>query len=633
MKSKLLAIALVFISVTTWASDGKYEYRLDLTRVVDDKVYVELSTPDVSESEIIFYMPKMIPGTYAIEDYGRFVSDFQAFDKKGRSLTVTKSGTNSWTISKANKMVKISYWIQDTFHSSLEGPDIFEPAGTNIEENTNFVINSSGFFGYFDSMKELEYNVQIVRPDNFYGSTGLIPVTSNAELTGAFSMEDRSFDDKSRVDHFRTSRYDDLVDSPIMYCEPDTVVMNVGGATVLVSSYSPNSAVSAKQIGNTIEEILIAQKNYLGGTLPVDKYAFIFYFIEEQVMMYGALEHSYSSFYYMPEMAIEDMNQQLRDFAAHEFFHIVTPLNVHSEEIGFFDFNDPKMSKHLWLYEGMTEYFAGNAQVKNQIIDVEEYIDIIRTKMLQSQGFNDTLAFTELSLGALDLHEDQYYNVYLKGALIGMCLDILLRDLSDGAYGTQELLADLSKEYGKDNSFKDDELFDKITELTYPEVRVFFANYVEGKLPLPYKETFEKVGINFESDGVYMDYSLGITQANIGIDMESGKIFIQNEEGLDAQGKALGLKDGDVLMKINGEDMPQMGPDLQNFIIDVLISMGEKEAYTMTVLRKNEAEEAEEVMLSTTPILVERNLPYVMTPNEAASPKAVATRAAWLGLE
>ena len=128
IKSKFFAIALVFISVTTWATDGKYEYRLDLTRVVDDKVYVELSTPEVSESEIVFYMPKMIPGTYAIEDYGRFVSDFQAFDKKGRALPVTKSGTNSWTISKANKMVKISYWIQDTFHSSLEGPDIFEPA-------------------------------------------------------------------------------------------------------------------------------------------------------------------------------------------------------------------------------------------------------------------------------------------------------------------------------------------------------------------------------------------------------------------------------------------------------------------------------------------------------------------------
>jgi predicted metalloprotease with PDZ domain len=41
----------------------------------------------------------------------------------------------------------------------------------------------------------------------------------------------------------------------------------------------------------------------------------------------------------------------------HEFFHIVTPLSIHSKEIQDFDYND-KMSEHLWMYEGVTEYFA-----------------------------------------------------------------------------------------------------------------------------------------------------------------------------------------------------------------------------------------------------------------------------------
>ncbi len=86
------------------------------------------------------------------------------------------------------------------------------------------------------------------------------------------------------------------------------------------------------------------------------------------------LEHSYSSLYYMPEMPIEEMNQQLRDFAAHEFFHIVTPLTIHSKEIQDFDFNNPKMSQHLWMYEGMTEYFAGSVQVKYDLISPEQYL-------------------------------------------------------------------------------------------------------------------------------------------------------------------------------------------------------------------------------------------------------------------
>ena len=79
----------------------------------------------------------------------------------------------------------------------------------------------------------------------------------------------------------------------------------------------------------------------------------------------------------MPEYSIDYMNQQLRDFAAHEFFHIVTPLNIHSEQIQPFNFTNPEMSRHLWLYEGMTEYFAGNAQVKAGLITIDEYIGMI----------------------------------------------------------------------------------------------------------------------------------------------------------------------------------------------------------------------------------------------------------------
>jgi len=46
--------------------------------------------------------------------------------------------------------------------------------------------------------------------------------------------------------------------------------------------------------------------------------------------------------------------------------------------------------------------------------------------------FKDDLPFTELSAKCLAEHKDQHYNVYQKGALIGMCLDIQLRNLSIG---------------------------------------------------------------------------------------------------------------------------------------------------------------------------------------------------------
>ena len=37
-------------------------------------------------------------------------------------------------------------------------------------------------------------------------------------------------------------------------------------------------------------------------------------------------------------------------------------------------------------------------------------------------------------------------------------------------------MRDHGKEYGMNRSFNDDELFDKIAALTYPEIRTFFRN-------------------------------------------------------------------------------------------------------------------------------------------------------------
>ena len=161
------------------------------------------------------------------------------------------------------------------------------------------------------------------------------------------------------------------------------------------------------------------------------------------------------------------------------------------------------------MYEGVTEYSAGHVQVKHGLMELEDYLNVLEGKIVQSQSFKDDLPFTKLSKLCLDEHEDQYQNVYQKGALIGMALDIKLRKLSGGEYGVQDLMQDLAKFYGKETSFKDDELFDKIVSLTFPEVREFFQTYVAGPNPLPYKELFKDVGLLFIEAGTVEQMTMG----------------------------------------------------------------------------------------------------------------------------
>ena len=46
-------------------------------------------------------MPKLIPGTYTISDFGRFISEFQALDNDENALSVDRLSINSWKIGEA----------------------------------------------------------------------------------------------------------------------------------------------------------------------------------------------------------------------------------------------------------------------------------------------------------------------------------------------------------------------------------------------------------------------------------------------------------------------------------------------------------------------------------------------------
>lgn len=634
MRFSVLFTVLLFTSLYGFTQSKKetaYQYTVDLTNVVDDKINVQLAAPAIKSEEITFYLPKIVPGTYSIADYGRFVSNLQAFDKKGRALPVEHINDNAWKIKNASRLVKVSYTVDDTYDTELTADPIFQPAGTNIEAGKNFILNTSGFFGYFEGMKNIPFTFRVIRQKDFYGSTGLI-ADKTGEPIGKLSKEKDPATADKRVDIFTAENYDRLIDSPLMYSKADTAVINVGNTEVLIASYSPNAKITAKQIAESVGEVLQAQKEYLGGKLPVEKYAFIFYFTDEQVTSYGALEHSYSSFYYMPEATIEEMNQQLRDFVAHEFFHIVTPLTIHSEEIHNFDFNDPKMSKHLWLYEGVTEYFAGNVQVKYGLITPEEYLNVLREKMFTASQFLDTVAFTDISKFALDQYKDQYYNVYMKGALIGMCLDIKLRKLSGGKYGMQNLVTDLGKKFGKSKAFQDDQLFAEITALTYPEIGEFLNQYVAGDEPLPLAEIFGLVGVQFAPELITEELSLGLEVPALTLTTVNQKprLAIANIDALNEQGKAVGFENGDIPVKLNGEDFPDYGPDLQSFIIKQQQSLKEGNTLSYVVLRKNEAGEERNVELKAPLKPIEYANRFVIAFDENATPEQLATRKAWI---
>lgn len=274
---------------------------------------------------------------------------------------------------------------------------------------------------------------------------------------------------------------------------------------------------------------------------------------ENDAKGFGALEHPTATTVVLPElMSKEELVKSMMDVVSHEFFHIVTPLSIHSKEIQYFDYNEPKMSEHLWMYEGVTEYFANLFQINQGLITEEDFYSRISDQMELAAAMNDTMSFTTMSANVLQQpYKDQYINVYQKGSLIGMCLDIIIREKSNGEKGILDLMQKLTDEYGVSKPFNDNELFAKITTLTYPEVGEFLTKYVAGTSPIPYVAYFAKVGVTKSTVKSPSNVFLKGQIPYITVNPETKEIVVIPNIELNDFYTTLDLKGGDIIMSIN----------------------------------------------------------------------------------
>lgn len=612
MKKTLLILFTAFCTLSQ--AQDSYTIQLDLTKASDDRLPVVINVPAISEETVEYHMPKVVPGTYSISDFGRFVDNFKALDAEGNELEVKNISTNRWSIKNATKLSQITYWIEDSFDdfTGYGNNRLFEPGGLSIEADKGvYVLNTFGFVGYIDNYKFKPFELTIVHDEEVKGATSL-KLNSSTSTSDTYSAENYNF----------------LADAPIMYSKPDMATKNIAGAEILVSVYSPNNVLSAEDVMNNIVELMEAQAKYLGGELPVDRYAYLIYLFDSQTISgsFGALEHSYSSLYTLPEMDPQRISQTVKDVAAHEFFHIVTPLNIHSEEIHDFNYIEPEMSQHLWLYEGVTEYSSQHVQVKYDLFGLDDFLIEMRNKMSQQDRYNVDIPYTEFSENILEpKNERRYGDVYAGGALIAWCLDLTIIKSTNGEKDLQSVLRELSKQYGPMKAFKDEDLFGEIEKLTNAEVGSFLKKYVGGKEKLPYSKILGWAGFKYAPENNEMVITAGKFTPGLNDDEE---IFVSSADNLNDFGKDLGLQRGDILLKWNGDEIT-----VETFsdVIQSYYSEAEAGDKVTVLVRREVKGKTKEVKLKAKAKKVKSSQKHMLQEMESLSPDQQVVRSAWLG--
>lgn len=486
---------LVFsFAVFVFVAQAQNKFEIDLRQCSSDVLTVSYSlTAAPASDQVRFYFPATVPGTYSTLNYGRFIKSFQALDEGGKALPVKKEGTTAYSITGAKGLSRIIYTVEDIMDQSVKKDPIFQPASTNFDCNKNFFLNNGAIFGFIEGEEGKPLVIDIKKPETLYGASSL-PLVASSPESQRFTARD----------------YHQLVDCPIMFSKPDTAQFYVNTTKVTISVFDVQGKPRARQFYQALKRDMEAIAAVLPA-LPVEDYTFIIFVDDHRelgkaingkmgffkklrlAMEYrnfgvGALEHGNSSTYYLadlgdvniPEASLEN---QLTEAAIHEFMHIVTPLGLHSQLLGNFNYISPKMSKHLWLYEGVTEYLAKYIKYKGGVYDEAEFLSTMSKKFAEGVKFPVTeMSFTEMSANVLEKkYYDQYLQVYDRGAALAMLLDGEIRRLTQGQKTLLDVVLVLNARYGAEKSFDEDSFFDEFSAEVHPELRKFFSNYVEGK--------------------------------------------------------------------------------------------------------------------------------------------------------
>jgi len=542
---KLLLVGILLLQhLPATSGQPSVFYHIDLTHIEADSFYVRASLNGFPCDTAVLVFAATAPGTYQRIDAGRFVGSFRAYDARNKILEVRHPAAGIFQISPARELASLEYRVRDSF-GSADGRLSISPDEGSVLEMHGAILNAQMVCGYFRGFQSAPLAIDFQYPPGWTVGCAL----PNEEGT------------------FNAASFDGLVDSPFLFGELSRASFSLGGTRFDVFALSERHLIQAPILVDTLRRISQSVARFLDG-FPVPRYTFLFYF--RRGIPFSAMEHHHSSIYGIPEDSVGPAMGKLVETVPHEMLHLITPLNVRSEVIEKFDFEFPRASRHIWFYEGMTEWAASMLLVRSGLISMNDFQEILKTKIAGLRNFDQDVSLVTSSLNCYRDTTAQWGNAYDRGMLVALMLDIRLHELSRGRRDLRDLLRALSKMFGIQRPFEDRSLFDIIVGQSYPSLRTFFSQYVEGTLPLPIPTYLAKVGEEY-----HRAFHTGRFTGSVGkwqYGMSDGRFVVRDPDLKDEITRQLQIQDGDTIVKLvlNNKDVFLGGGRLTSALKDVI---------------------------------------------------------------
>jgi predicted metalloprotease with PDZ domain len=499
LRRQLAALVLAIVASTALVSTGapqtarfqRIAYTLAMSRPTTHLFEVTISIeapPGAVASSVDMQMPLWQPGRYANADFAKNVQEFSA--KAGAQvLPFEKVDTQTWRVQTlGNRTFDIAY--------KVFGNDL---SGTYAQlDGTHGNYNGGEIFMYVVGHKQDAVELRIQPPAGW------------RVINGGSERPDQT--------EWKYPNYELLIDSPTEI-GPDWTLdeFTTGGKNYRVVVHSRgNEGGNRQALVRDLRKIVDAQVA-MWGTPEFDRYTFLYHFADDN-RSYDGMEHLASTQIISGNnLADPGVLARALEDASHEFFHVWNVKRLRPQAFGPWDWTRPANTRSLWIAEGLTQYYGNLMMRRSGLWDDTSYLRELGRSLEYVENSPGTrlMSAVDASVAApfIDsaVHRQQTnlnntsITYYIKGELIGVVMDLLIRGQSNGSRSLDDVFRQMYDEhyvkapnasyYLKGRGYTEEDFVRAFSRVAGTDMQSFYDRHIRGVEVLPYDAAFGVVGL------------------------------------------------------------------------------------------------------------------------------------------
>jgi predicted metalloprotease with PDZ domain len=460
---------------------------------------------------------------YQVRDFSQFVNWVKASSITGQPLPLRKVDKSRWRVSGAESGAEIKYEIL-----SDQGP----PYDAQLNDHHAF----------FHWAEILMYPVA---ERNSPLEVKFTDVPSSWQMATALKG--------SLAEGIKADNYDRLVDSPIELGTFQEADFDEGGGHYRVVVDADPLDYNLQTLVAMLRSIVAAETAWMNDR-PFETYLFLYHFPKSPGG--GGMEHSYSTAIDVNVHTLADSPLALPSVSAHEFFHLWNVKRIRPQSLEPIDYTKENYTTSLWFSEGFTSAVEDYALLRAGLLTDKQYFSRLAGQIaeLERRPAHLRQSAEESSLDAW-LEKYAYYRMperdisyYNKGALLGVMLDLKIRQATEGHASLQDLFQWMNQNYARQGRFfaETDGIREAAEAVSHTDLTEFFRSYVSGLDEIPWDDFLRTVGLRLGTKSLSIA-DLGFVAVR-NFNASPTVTRLETESGAYRAGLSL----GDAIIEVNG---------------------------------------------------------------------------------